>query len=87
MKTLNLDEAAAFLHMHPYTLMQKVHAGEIPAAKPGKRWVFVDDDLLACLRGQYRTPAAVSLPDRAITEPSSKTPNSKKAYLHALGLA
>lgn len=87
MKTLNLEQAAAFLHMHPATVMQKVHAGLIPAAKPGKRWVFVDDDLVDTLRGQYRAPAAVPVLAGAISEPSSRTPNFKKGYLHALGLA
>lgn len=57
MKTLNLEQAAAFLHMHRYTVMQKVNAGEIPGAKPGKRWVFIEDDLAAYLRGQYREAA------------------------------
>ena len=87
MKTLNLEQAAAFLHMHPYTLQQKIHAGEIPAAKPGKRWVLVDDDLVAYLRGQYRAPVAAPVLERSISEPSSKMVNFQNGYLDALGLA
>jgi excisionase family DNA binding protein len=53
MRTLDLDQAAKLLHLHPDTLQQRAKAGDIPAAKPGKRWVFVEDDLLDWLRGQY----------------------------------
>src|ERR1700739_1800796 len=48
--TLNLEEAAAFLRLHPSTLMQRVHEGALPAAKPGRRWVFLQSDLEAYLR-------------------------------------
>ncbi len=53
MITLNRLQAAAFLNMHPVTLLQKVHAGIIPAAKPAKSWVFIQQDLLDYLRGLY----------------------------------
>ncbi len=53
MKTLDLDEAAQFLRLHPHTLEAKARAGEIPGAKPGKRWVFLDVDLADWLRGKY----------------------------------
>ena len=87
MKTLNLEQAAAFLHMHPYTLMQKVNAREIPAAKPGKRWVFIEDDLADYLRGQYRVPTSPLAQSRPIPEPLLKSVNFQKGYLDALGLA
>lgn len=87
MKTLNLEQAAAFLHMHPYTVMHKVHAGLIPAAKPGKRWVFVEADLVDYLRGQYRAPALAPSVAGSTSEPFPKIGNFKKAYLDALGLA
>ena len=47
METLNLEQAAAFLNMHPVTLQAKARAGEIPAAKPGKCWTFIQDDLVS----------------------------------------
>lgn len=53
MKTLNLEQAAEFLHLHPITLQRKAQRGEIPAAKPGRRWIFLEIDLVACLRAQY----------------------------------
>jgi excisionase family DNA binding protein len=87
MKTLNLEQAAALLHMHKYTVMQKVHAGAIPAAKPGKRWVFIEDDLLAYLRGQYRpVQSAPSMRSDAPVLVSSPA-NLEKQYLNALGLS
>lgn len=55
MKTIDLAQAAALLHLHPETVLQRARDGKIPAAKPGKCWVFVDDDLLEWLRGQYFT--------------------------------
>ena len=55
MITFNRTQAAAFLNMHPVTLLEKVHAGIIPAAKPAKSWVFIQQDLLDYLRGLYLT--------------------------------
>ena len=48
--TLGLQQAADFLGLHPSTLQERARAGKIPgAAKPGKRWVFVEDGLVAYL--------------------------------------
>ena len=58
MNTLNLEQAAAFLHLHPMTLLKKAQSGEVPAAKPGKRWVFLDVDLTEYLRSQYSQQAS-----------------------------
>ncbi|MEE3160955.1 MAG: helix-turn-helix domain-containing protein [Pseudomonadota bacterium] len=51
--TLNLDEAAKYLQLHKETLRQKVRNDEIPAAKIGRRWVFIEDDLEMFLRSHY----------------------------------
>ena len=53
MRTLDLKEAAAFLKMHPQTLRSKAVSGEIPGAKPGKNWVFIEEDLVENVRSQY----------------------------------
>jgi excisionase family DNA binding protein len=53
MRTLNVEQAALFLGMHRVTVLEKARAGIIPGAKPGKRWTFVEDDLVAYLRGLY----------------------------------
>jgi excisionase family DNA binding protein len=57
MSTLTLQQAAALLKIHPITLQAKARAGEIPGAKIGKRWVFVEIDLIEYLRAQYRRRA------------------------------
>jgi hypothetical protein len=53
METLNLEQAAAFLNMHPNTVQERARAGEIPAAKPAKCWTFIKDDLVSYLRSLY----------------------------------
>lgn len=54
MKTLTLQQAASLLHIHPVTLQEKANLGEVPAAKIGKRWVFIDIDLFEYIRTKYR---------------------------------
>lgn len=53
-RSLNLDEAAALLNIHRETLRQRARTGVIPGAKVGRSWVFLEEDLLAFLRGHYR---------------------------------
>ncbi|MDH4002706.1 MAG: helix-turn-helix domain-containing protein [Xanthomonadales bacterium] len=53
MRTLGLKQAAAFLKMSPGLLQAKAKSGDIPGAKPGKRWVFLEDDLAAYIRSLY----------------------------------
>jgi hypothetical protein len=55
MTTLNLQQAAKYLKMHPITLLHKIHAGIVPAAKPAKRWVLIESDLNAYLQSLYIT--------------------------------
>jgi len=52
-RTLDLSEAAAFLRMSPAVLRQKARQGLVRAGKPGRRWVFLEDDLVAYLRSLY----------------------------------
>ena len=53
MDTLDTQQAAQFLHIHPVTLQGKARRGEIPGAKIGKQWVFLRLDLVAYVRAQY----------------------------------
>lgn len=53
MRTFNLDEAARFLRMSPNVLRERARRGDLPAAKPGKAWVFLEEDLVAYLRRLY----------------------------------
>ena len=53
MRTLDLHEAAAWLRMSPAVLRLHARQGRLKAAKPGKRWVFLEDDLAAYLGQLY----------------------------------
>ena len=53
MRTLDLQEAADFLRMSPAVLRLHARQGRVKAAKPGKRWVFLEDDLAAYLGQLY----------------------------------
>ncbi|WP_077272721.1 helix-turn-helix domain-containing protein [Acidithiobacillus caldus] len=55
-RTLDLEGAAQFLHLHPDTVQRRARAGEIPGAKPGKLWVFLEDDLVAYLKSLQNRP-------------------------------
>ena len=54
-ETLNLNQAADFLKLHWQTLREKAKCGEVPAAKLGRRWVFLREDLVSYLRSHYST--------------------------------
>src|SRR5258706_6858771 len=56
MKTVALNEAAAFLHLHPEELRQRAKARRIPGAKVGRSWVFLEEDLASHLRSLYGPP-------------------------------
>jgi hypothetical protein len=53
MQTLDLHQAAAFLKMHPEEVRRRARLGQLPGAKAGKRWVFIENDLAAYLRSLY----------------------------------
>src|SRR3984957_17964178 len=53
LRTLTLDEAAAFLHMHPEEVRIRVKRGLVPGAKAGRRWVFLEIDLVEFVRSLY----------------------------------
>ena len=57
LKTMDIDEAAAFLKIHPVTLSVKAASGEVQGAKIGKRWVFLEVDLVSHIRAQYQVRA------------------------------
>src|SRR5690606_27029231 len=62
-KTLSLDEAADFLRIHPSTLRARAAAGIVRGYKPGRAWVFKEDDLLEYLE---TTCPSTSVPAPAI---------------------
>jgi len=49
--TLNVSEAAAFLHMSGDSLRRKAKRGDVPGAcKIGRAWVFIKADLIRWMR-------------------------------------
>ncbi len=97
LSTLDLDQAAAFLRMHKVVLRNKCRAGEVPAAKVGKRWLFIEVDLINWLRLQY-SPQALqgdvmkenetchSTNERTATSGGLSLPSTESEYKKALGL-
>jgi Helix-turn-helix domain len=53
LRTLALNEAAAFLHMHPEEVRTRAQRGLIPRAKTGRRWIFLEIDLVEFVRSLY----------------------------------
>src|SRR5437762_3287416 len=60
MKTITLQDAAILLKMTPEGLRRKAIAGKIPAIKPGKCWVFIENDLVEYMRSLYSNAAESS---------------------------
>jgi len=50
LKSYGTKEAAEFLHIHPDTVTSRACAGELVGYKPGRRWVFLEEDLIAYLK-------------------------------------
>ena len=66
MQTLDVDECASFLKVHPTTVLELAAAGELPGAKIGRAWVFLQDDVVEYLRGQVRAQVLQRKNDQAI---------------------
>lgn len=54
MQSLDLAAAAALLGLHPDTLRERARSRQIPGAKIGKEWRFLEADLLDYFRSHYR---------------------------------
>jgi len=96
--TLDLREAAAFFHMSPSALREKAKRGLIRGAKPAKRWVFLEADLVAYLRPLYpasgqapssglvKENALCHITNAAISGGSESPPQQDSEYAARLGL-
>lgn len=54
MKTLDLIEAADFLKCERSHTLSLAGAGQLPGAKIGRSWVFLEEDLAEYLRAEVR---------------------------------
>jgi len=71
MQTLDLEAASSFLFASPSTVLELIAAGELPAAKVGRKWVFVDVDLVEYIRSQYSAKQSKAKSCRSIKEVKS----------------
>jgi excisionase family DNA binding protein len=46
MKTLDIEQCAAFLRIHKVTAYEMAAKGELPGAKIGRAWVFLEEELI-----------------------------------------
>jgi excisionase family DNA binding protein len=53
-EVLDVTEAAELLRLHPVTVRRMASAGDLPACKQGKSWLFIRTDLLEHLRKGYK---------------------------------
>jgi len=94
-KTLSLNEAADFLGIHKETARRRATTGELPGAKVGKSWRFLQEDLVTYLRSLYPDQASQGVRHRRKTiwhstndiKPTGLTSvTTEKDYKKALGL-
>lgn len=57
---LSAEKAAEMLNIHPMTLKKMARAGEITAGKIGRKWVFLDVDLIEYIRAPFK-PAFITV--------------------------
>lgn len=95
MKTLTIKEAADFLQIHPQTLRNRAACGDIPGAKIGRAWVFIEIDIADYLRSQYHRRTlqgdgkeTLCHSTNAKTRPTggSRSPSVDEQYNAVLGL-
>jgi excisionase family DNA binding protein len=53
-RTFDIDECAEFFKVDRKTALKLAGKGELPGAKIGRAWVFLEDDLAEYLRTQVR---------------------------------
>jgi excisionase family DNA binding protein len=97
LRTLSLSEAAALLHMHPEEVRRRAKCGAIPGAKPGRCWIFIEDDLAEYVRSFYATPRQAlqvtlrkemecHFANAAVAGGSTSSPQTGSEYAELLGL-
>ena len=58
LRTLSLIEAAQFLGIHKQTARTLAASHQLPGAKVGRSWRFLEDDLVTYLRSLYSGDAS-----------------------------
>lgn len=57
-RILSLAEAAALLKAHPDTVSEAIKQRGLPAARVGRSYILIEEDVIAWLRTQYHRPSA-----------------------------
>ncbi len=60
-KPMSVEEAADYLKMPRRTLYEKLRAGDIPASKPGKRYVLYQDEIDKWLEVNRKNPVPLTV--------------------------
>jgi excisionase family DNA binding protein len=78
--TLNLEETARFLKVHTETISRLAKTGQLPGAKIGRAWVFLEEDLIEYLREQIQIQQTMRMEESEVRDPtdSSKSPTKKQ---------
>lgn len=69
MRTFDLIECAEFLKVDRNTAMKLAGTGELPGAKIGRAWVFLEDDVVAFLRKKTQEQSLARL--QGVHEPET----------------
>ncbi|MBL8518235.1 MAG: helix-turn-helix domain-containing protein [Betaproteobacteria bacterium] len=85
--TLTLDDAADMLKTTPDTVAECIHHRGLPAAKVGRAWVLVREDVIAWLRTQYARKDNTACDSTAAPALTSGTPTSSAQTANALAKA
>jgi len=79
-KTLNLEETARFLKVHTETVSRLAKTGQLPGAKIGRAWVFLEEDLIEYLREQIQAQQTMRVEESEVRDltDSPKSPREKR---------
>jgi hypothetical protein len=94
---MNLAQSAEFLLLNPEELRQRAKRGAIPGAKVGRRWVFLEEDLVEHVRSLYpsgwqalqvtkRKETSCHFADATAPGMSTSPPQTGSEYADLLGL-
>jgi hypothetical protein len=79
--TIGLEDGARFRHVAPSTLRKRAAAGKLSAYKPGKTWVFLQDELLTYLKSSKSACPSTAAPTPRIGGPDSNSTAQALAHL------
>jgi excisionase family DNA binding protein len=73
-KTFDIHEAADFLKVDRATALELAGSGELPGAKVGRAWVFLESDLVDYLRDRVRRQTGERREEASLRQRKAKEP-------------